>query len=84
MIELKMYVSEIDFDAVIRLLAGSGLAGNAAVLAAGMLSDSAKEELAVKYINGNTGRIESALENAASKKGLRVKITGTHAGVVEK
>ncbi|MGM9614244.1 MAG: hypothetical protein ACI3W7_01775 [Oscillospiraceae bacterium] len=84
MIELKMYVSEVDFDAVIRQLAGTGMAGSAAVMAAGMLSDHAKEELAVKYINGNSGRIESMMEEAASRKGMHIKITGAHAEVVEK
>lgn len=84
MIELKMYVSEVDFDAVIRLFAGTGMAGSAAVMAAGMLSDHAKEELAVKYINGNSERIGSMVENAASRKGMRIKITGAQAAVVEK
>lgn len=83
MIELKMSVSEIDFDAVIRLLAGTGIAGNAAAMAAGRLSDSAKEALAVKYINANAERISAMMENAAERKGVRVKITDAHAETVK-
>ena len=83
MVELKLYVSEVDFDAAIRMFAGTGMAGSAAVMAAGMLSDSAKEELAVKYLNASADKLEDMLESAAERKGVHVKISGAHAEVVK-
>ena len=83
MIELKMNVSEVDFDAVIRLFAGTGMAGNAAVMAAGMLPDSAKEKLAVEYLNANSDKLGSMLEAAAERKGVHVRVTGASAAMVE-
>lgn len=83
MVELKLYVSDVDFDAAIKLFAGTGVAGSAAVAAAGLLPDSAKEELAVKYLNASAEKLESMLETAAERKGVKVKITGAQAKVVE-
>ena len=83
MVELKLYVSEIDFEAAIQAFAGSGFAGSAAVMAAKALPDSAKEELAVKYVNSNAERLEEMLETAAARKGIRVKFTGAQAAVIE-
>lgn len=83
MVELKLYVSEVDFDAAIRMFAGTGMAGSAAVMAAGMLSDSAKEELAVKYLNASAEKLEEMLEAAAERKGVHVKISGAQAEVVK-
>ena len=79
MVELKLYVSDVDFDSVIQALAGH-LAGPA-VLAARALPDNAKEELVVKYINSNSGKIDSWIENALASKGVRMKITGAQATV---
>ena len=83
MIELKLYVSEVDYTSVIEAFAGTGFAGSAAVLAAKALPDAAKEELAVKYMNANAGKLEAMLENAALRKNVRVKVTGAQAAVVE-
>ena len=83
MIELKLYVSEVDYEATIQAFAGTGLAGNAAVLAAKALPDGAKEELAVKYLNANASKLEAMLEAAAERKGVRVRVTGATASVVE-
>ena len=82
MIELKLNVSEIDFEAAIRLLAGSGMAGNAAVIAAGALSDSAKEELAVMFLNNSAEKLQSAMESFAEKQGVHVKVSGAQATVI--
>ena len=82
MIELKLHVSEVDFEAAIQMFAGNGLSGVAA-LAARALPDSAKEELAVKYLNASAEKLESMLETAAERKGVRVKITGAQAAVVK-
>ena len=79
MVELKLYVSDVDFESVIQALAGH-LAGPA-VLAARALPDSAKEELVVKYINSNSAKIDSWMENALASKGVRMKITGAQATV---
>ena len=83
MFELKMYVSEVDYEAAIQALAGTGFAGTAAAMAARALPDTAKEELAVKYMNANAGKIESMLETAAAKKGVHVRLTGAQACIVE-
>ncbi len=83
MVELKLYVSDVDFESVIRLFAGTGMAGSAAVMAASVLPDSAKEELAVKYLNASAEKLEAMLETAAERKGVRVKISGARATVVE-
>ena len=83
MIELKLYVSEMDYEAAIQAFAGTGVVGSAAALAARALPDSAKEELAVKYVNSNAEKLEGMLEAAAERKGIRVKVSGAQAAVVE-
>jgi glutamate-1-semialdehyde aminotransferase len=83
MIELKLYVSEVDFEATIQALAGTGFAGNAAVLAARALPDSAKEELAVKYMNANAEKLQDMMQSAAERKGIRMKISGAQASIVD-
>ena len=77
MVELKLYVSDVDYDSVFQALAGR-LAGPAA-LAARALPDSAKEELVVKYINAHSSTLEEWMENALASKGVRMKITGAQA-----
>ena len=83
MIELKLYVSEVDYESVITALAGTGFAGSAVVLAAKALPDSAKEELAVKYMNSNAEKLEDMLESAARSKNIRFKVSGARAAIVE-
>ena len=82
MIELKLYVSEIDYDSVIRNLSGGGMAGAAAAMAARALSDEAKEELAVKYLNSSAAKLQDMLESAAANKGIVLHVTGAKAAVV--
>lgn len=86
MVELKLYVSDVDFEALLKMMAGSGnaMGMNAIAMAARALPDSAKEEMAVKYINGSAGKIGQLFENAAAAKGVRMKITGAQASVVKK
>ena len=83
MIELKLYVSEVDYEALIQAVAGTGLAGNAAVLAARALPDAAKEEFAVRYVNSNAQKLEDMLASAAMRKNIHVRISGAQAAVVE-
>ena len=82
MVELKLYVSEVDYESAIQAFAGTGLAGSAAALAARALPESAKEELVVRYLNANAEKLEGLLEDAAAKKGVRVKLSGAQASVV--
>ena len=82
MIELKLYVSDVDYESVIQAFAGTGFAGSAAVLAAKALPDSAKEELAVKYMNASAEKLEDLLEAAAERKGVHVRISGAQASVI--
>ena len=79
MVELKLYVSDVDYESVIQALAGR-LAGPAA-MAAKALPDGAKEELVVKYINTNAAKIESMMENALASKGVHLKVTGAQASL---
>jgi glutamate-1-semialdehyde aminotransferase len=79
MIELKLYVSDIDFEAVMKLLSNSSIPGGAAVMAARALPEKAKEELAVKYLNGSAHKLSTMLENGAAQKGVHLKITGAKA-----
>ncbi len=81
MIELKLRVSEVDFEAAIRLFAGNGISGVAA-MAARALPDSAKEELAVKYLNGSAEKLSSMLETAAKNQGVHLRVTDARAVVV--
>jgi len=83
MIELKLYVSEVDYDAVIRTLSGGGMAAAAAAMAARALPDSAKEEYAVKYINSNARKLEGMLESAAAKQGIRLHVSNAQAAVTK-
>lgn len=82
MIELKINVSNVDYDAVIRLLGGSGMTGNAVSMLSGMLPDSAKEEFAVDLINANARELESMLEAAAAERGIRLNLSGAKASVI--
>lgn len=81
MIELKLSVSDVDFDAIIHTLSGGGMAGAAAAMAVKTLSDNAKEEFAAKYINTNAHKLESMLETAAAKQGIHLRISGAEAAV---
>lgn len=81
MIELKLTVSEIDYEAVVRLFAGS--LGPTAAMAARMMPEGAKEELAVKYLNASAGKLSEKVESMAAEKGVRMKISGAQAKVVK-
>ena len=83
MIELKLYVSDIDYESLIKTLMGKGVGGGAAALAARALPDSAREELAVKYINSNAEKLTGMLEQAIAKQDIRLTISGAQAAVVE-
>ena len=77
MVELKLNVSDVDFDSVIQALAGH-LAGPAA-MAARLVPDSAKEDMVVQYINANSEKLEQMFENALASKGVKLKISGAQA-----
>ena len=81
MVELKLYVSEVDYEAAIETFGGA--IGGMAAMAARALPDSAKEELVVRYLNSNSQRLEEMLETAASRKGIQLKISGAKASIVE-
>lgn len=83
MVELKLYVSDVDYDAAIKALSGGGVAGAAVAIAAMALSDEAKEDYAVKYINANSRKLESMLETAAAKQGIHLRISGAQATITE-
>ena len=83
MIELKLFVSDIDYDAVIKAVSGGGMAAAAAAMAARALPDSAKEDFAVKYINNSAARLEAMLEEAASRQGIRLHVSGAQAAIAE-
>lgn len=82
MIELKVRVSEVDYEAAIRALIGGGMAGNAAALALRALSEQKKEEMAVKYINNSANQLTKSLEDLAAAKGIGLKVTDAEAKVV--
>lgn len=83
MVELKLYVSDVDYDAAVKALSGGGMAGAAIAMAAKAMADSAKEEFAVKYINNNSRKLESMLETAAAKQGIHLRISGAQATITE-
>lgn len=80
MIELTLTVRDVDYDALIARFAGS--LGGMATLAAKALPQSAKEELAVKYLNANAGKLSQMLENAARQNGVGVTVGSASAKVV--
>jgi len=80
MIELKVTLRDIDYDALIRRFGGS--IGGAASFAMKALPDSAKEELAVKYLNTNAGGLSRELEELAGSQGIGVKVASAQAKVV--
>lgn len=84
MVELKLYVSDVDYDAAIKLLSGGGMAAAAIAMAARTLSNDAKEEFAVKYLNSNSRKLESMLETAAEKQGIHLRISGAQATITDK
>ena len=85
MVELKLYVSDVDYEALIKWAVGASAGSGAAAIAmaARALPDRAKEEMAVKYINASSGKIEQMFQNAAASKGVRMKITGAKATVMK-
>ena len=82
MIQLKLNVSDVDYDAVIRALGGKGKAGEAFSMLTGMLPDDAKEEFAVDMINSNARELETALEASAAKQGIRLRLSGAQASIL--
>lgn len=81
MIELKLTVSELDYDALVRHFGGS--LGSTLALAAKALPDSAKDDLAVKYLNSNAGAISQKIEQMAANRGVRLKIRDAQARTVK-
>ena len=77
MIELTLTVSDIDYDALLRTFGGA--VGPAAAAAARLMPDSAREELAVRYLNSNADKLSSRLEAVAAAKGLPLRISGARA-----
>ncbi len=80
MIELKLTVSEIDYDALLSRFGGS--IGGVAAMAARALPAGAKEDMAVKYLNNHAGRLSQSLETLAAGNGIRVKIASAEARTV--
>ena len=82
MIELKLYVSDVDYESVLKSLSGGGIAAAAVAMAVEALPDSAKEEYAVKYINSNAAKLESIMENAITNQGIHLHVSGAQAAIV--
>lgn len=83
MIELRFTVSEVDYDAIIQALAGH-MTGPAALAVAAVrtMPDSAKEEMAVRYLNANAGVLSRQLESAAQTQGIHIKVANAQATVL--
>ncbi len=83
MIELRFTLRDVDYEAIIQSLAGhvSGPAA-LALAAARAMPDSAKEDMLVRYLNGNAGNLAAQLESAAQAKGIRLKVSAAQAAVV--
>ena len=79
MVELRLNVSDVDFEALIRALAGQ-IAGPA-LMAARAMPDSAKEEMVVRFINANAAAIASQMQSALLSKGVRATISGAQAAI---
>lgn len=80
MIELTLTVRDVDYDALISRFGGS--LGGMAAMAAKALPQSAKEELAVKYLNANAGKLSQKLEGMARQNGVGVTVETARAKVV--
>ncbi len=80
MIELTLTVRDVDYDALIARFGGS--LGGVAAMAAKALPQSAKEELAVKYLNANAGKLSQKLEGMARQNGVGVTVETARAKVV--
>ena len=80
MVELKLNVSDVDYDSLLQALAG-GVPG-AVMMAARAMPDGAKEEMAVRYINANASLLESRFQQALAARGIRATISGAKATVV--
>ncbi len=80
MIELTLTVRDVDYDALIARFGGS--LGGVAAMAAKALPQSAKEELAVKYLNSNAGKLSQKLEDMACQNGVGVTVETAKAKVV--
>lgn len=80
MIELTLTVRDVDYDALIARFGGS--LGGVAAMAAKALPQSAKEELAVKYLNSNAGKLSQKLEDMARQNGVGVTVETAKAKVV--
>ena len=85
MIEIRFSVSEIDYEAMIRALTGgqANPMASMAMMAARGMSESAKEELAVRYLNANAEYLQRQLAGAAEARGVHVKVSGVRASVTE-
>ena len=86
MIELRFSVSEADYEAMIQALAGGrgSPMASMAVMAARSMTEAAKEEMLVKYLNANAEHLSRQMESAAGAKGVHVKVSGASASVVHR
>ena len=83
MIELRFSVSEVDYEAMIQAMMGrAGPMASMALMAARGMSDEAKEEILVKYLNASAEQLSRQLEAAAGAKGVHVKVSGAKAEVI--
>ena len=80
MIELKLSVSEVDYDALLSRFGGA--VGGVAAMAARALPTGAKEDMAVKYLNNHADRLSQSLETLAANNGIRVKIASAEAKTI--
>ena len=81
MIELRFTVSDVDYEAMIQAMTGGrpNPMASMALMAARSMTEAAKEEMLVKYLNANAEFLSRQLENAARSKGVRVKVSGAQA-----
>ena len=77
MVELRLNVSEVDYASLLQAMAGH--LPPMMVMAVRSMPDSAKEDMAVNYVNSNGDQIARWLENALAANGVRMKISGARA-----
>ncbi len=77
MVELRLQVREVDYASVLEAMAGH--LPPTMVMAVRAMPDSAKEDMAVNYVNSHSDQIGRWLESALAANGVRMKISGARA-----
>ncbi len=81
MVELKLHVSDVDYESVLQAL--SGHFPKELISMARAVPDHAKEHLIVDFLNRNANKLEQWMEDTLTAQGIHAHISGASATLLK-